>query len=273
MSGKPELIQVQGYSFFLILLFFLIPEQIILSTIIKLKNITHSYNGKDPVLKNINLDIPEKSFFSILGPSGCGKSTLLKIAASMIIPSEGNIYIKGSSADQPDPDRIIVLQDDNQLFPWKTVEQNVSFPQKILKRKSIRAKTGLLLKNVYLNDYKNYYPGELSGGMKKRAIIARALSSDPEILLLDEPFSSLDIQTRTSLHKLVYSIWEKSGITVVFVTHDIDEALSLSTDIAVMNSSGNFTSVFKSSFSGCFGNLSESFFKERQKLMNMIDSP
>ena len=138
---------------------------------------------------------------------------------------------------------------------------------------SISSKTDNLLKMVYLTDYKNYYPGELSGGMKKRAIIARALSSDPEILLLDEPFSSLDIQTRTSLHKLLYSIWKKSGITVIFVTHDIDEALSLSTDIAVMKSSGDFSDIIKNSFSGSFGNLSEEFLKERHKLMNMIDSP
>ena len=240
---------------------------------IQLSNITHSYNGKENVLNNINLDIPEKSFFCILGPSGCGKSTLLKIAASMIIPSKGSVLINSKPSYQPDPERIIVLQDDNQLFPWMTVEENISFPLKLLKKDNIKIKTESLLKNVYLIDYKKYYPGELSGGMRKRAIIARALSSDPEILLLDEPFSSLDIQTRTSLHKLLYSIWENSGITVLFVTHDIDEALSLSTDIAVMDKHGNFSQLLKNSFSGSFKNMSEEFFKNRQRLMDMIELP
>ena len=255
------------------IIFILFWKRKIILSLIKLENISHSYNGKEYILKHINLQIHEKSFFSILGPSGCGKSTLLKIAASMIIPSEGSIFIKGRTTVTPDPERVIVLQEDNQLFQWLTVEKNISLPQKLLKKNNIKNKTDYLLKNVYLKDYKKYYPKELSGGMKKRAIIARALSSDPEILLLDEPFSSLDIQTRTSLHKLLYSIWEKSSITVLFVTHDIDEALALSTDIAVMNSRGNFSKVLKNSFSGNFGNWSEGFLNERQKLMDMIDSP
>ena len=242
-------------------------------SLIKLENITHSYNKTDNIFSGINLNIEEKSFFSILGPSGCGKSTLLKIAASMIIPVSGALYLKNRKTTIPDPERVIVLQDDNQLFPWLTVGENISFPMKLLKKENIKSHTDLLLKNVYLENYKHFYPSQLSGGMKKRAIIARALSSDPEILLLDEPFSSLDIQTRVSLHKLVYNIWEKRGITVIFVTHDIDEALSLSTDIAVMNSNGVFTDIFKNSCSGTFNNFTAEYFTKRQELMNMIESP
>ncbi len=180
-------------------------------SLIKLEKIGHSYNKKETIFSDINLKIESGSFFSILGPSGCGKSTLLKIAASMIIPVSGTLYLNNSETTAPDPERVIVLQDDNQLFPWMTVGENISFPMKLLKKNNIKSHTDLLLKNVYLENYKDFYPSQLSGGMKKRAIIARALSSDPEILLLDEPFSSLDIQTRVSLHKLIYSIWGKEA--------------------------------------------------------------
>ena len=244
-----------------------------MNNIIRLENITFSYNIQTNILEEINLSIPERSFFSILGPSGCGKSTLLKTAASMITPDRGKVLLKENTAKQPDPSRVIVLQDDNQLFPWLTVEENISFPLRILKTGNIKVRTESLLKEVYLEGYENYYPSQLSGGMKKRAIIARALSSGPEILLLDEPFSSLDIQTRITLHKLVYNIWKNSGITVIFVTHDIDEAMTLSTDIAVMDKKGNFISVSKNSFSGCFNSLTPDFLIEREKLMNLIESP
>ncbi len=244
-----------------------------LNSIIRLENISHAYGGNKSVLSDISLEIPEKSFYSILGPSGCGKSTLLKISASMLKPQAGHVYVKDRIVHSPDPERIIVFQDDNQLFPWMTVRENISFPLRLLGRSIIDKRSEILEKQVYLDGYTDYYPSQLSGGMRKRTIIARALSSEPEILLLDEPFSSLDIQTRITLHKLIYSIWEKTGITVVFVTHDIDEALTLSSDIAVMNSSGSFTSIFRNSFAGSFGEMSIDFFTRRKELMNMIESP
>ena len=241
--------------------------------IIELSDISYSYNSKDTVLQNINLNIPEKSFYCFLGPSGCGKSTLLKITASMIIPEKGSIKIDGKITVSPDPERVIVFQDDNQLFPWLTVIENISFPMKILKLDNIKSHCRDILKQVHLEGFQDYYPHQLSGGMRKRAIIARALSSAPKILLLDEPFSSLDIQTRISLHKLIYRIWKNTGITVVFVTHDIDEALTLSTDIAVMNRTGGFAKIIKNRFSGNFDYPESEFFEKRKEIMDMIELP
>lgn len=244
-----------------------------LKIIIDISDVSYSYDRKKTVLNNINLPIKEKSFFCLLGPSGCGKSTLLKIIASIIIPEKGTLSVNGIKAVPPGPDRVIVLQDDNQLFPWLTAIENISFPLKIMKKNSIRKESLNIMKQVHLEGYQDYYPKELSGGMKKRAIIARALSPKPEILLLDEPFSSLDFQTRISLHKLIYSIWKKRGITVVFVTHDIDEALTLATDIAVMNKQGEISDLIENTFSGDFDYSSFDFFQKRKELQNMIELP
>ena len=240
---------------------------------IELSDISFSYKSGSCVIRDFNLVVPEKSFFCFLGPSGCGKSTLLKIISSMILPDKGVLKIKGKKTDKPDPERIIVFQDDNQLFPWLTTLQNVSLPLLLLKKSGREEKGQEYLKQVYLEKYGNYYPYQLSGGMKKRAIIARALAGSPDILLLDEPFSSLDAQTRISLHKLIYSLWEKSRITVIFVTHDIDEALTLSTDIAVMKKNGQISALLKNHLSGNFDYASPSFFQKRKVLYDMIETP
>lgn len=208
--------------------------------ILEIKNLLKSF-GKDnniPVLKDINFNVNKGDFVCLLGPSGCGKSTLLKHIASFDTANSGHILLNGKEVKKPELNRVMVFQDFEQLFPWKTLLQNVVFPLKANKigssdknRLEIAKK---YLSMVKLNDYLNYYPHELSGGMKQRASIARALSINPEILLMDEPFGSLDAQTKNTLQKMLVEIWEKTNTTIIFVTHDIHEAILLSNKIIVM---------------------------------------
>ncbi len=210
--------------------------------LLSLRNISKSFQSADTnlaVLKNFSLDIGRGEFVSILGPSGCGKSTLLKICSSMISQDSGTVKISGSIVGAPDKRRILMLQDDNQLFPWLTVEKNVVFST--VGSDSIRteSKLSLLLEMAGLSDFSGYYPHQLSGGMKKRTALARALAGDPDILLMDEPFGSLDAKIKTKLQEFLLELWKKYGMTVLFVTHDIEEAIRLGQRILIMNDSGN----------------------------------
>lgn len=181
-------------------------------------------------------------FVSILGPSGCGKSTLLKICSSMIQQDSGTVSVSGLTVSRPDRNRILMLQDDNQLFPWLTVEKNVAFST--VDTGQVRKESDLftLLDMAGLVDYSGYYPHQLSGGMKKRAALARALAGDPEILLMDEPFGSLDAKIKIRPRQFLLELWKKYGMTVLFVTHDIDEAIRLGQRIVIMNDSGDIVS-------------------------------
>jgi len=186
-------------------------------------------------LKNINLEIREGEFISLLGPSGCGKSTLLKIAAGLIGASSGSIEINGSTVTGPGPERAVVFQD-YALFPWMTVQDNVEFGLEArrmpsAKRRQISAE---LLKVVGLEDFAKRYPHHLSGGMKQRVSIARALAVDPQFLLMDEPFGALDAQTRSVMQEELLRIWKVYRKTVIFVTHSIDESIYLSDRIVIM---------------------------------------
>lgn len=195
------------------------------------------------VLKEVCFDIEDGDFFCIVGSSGCGKSTLLKILASLEKQSKGEIYLDNKIIKKPDLNRLIIFQDFNQLFPWKTIIQNITFPLKTNKigdsredREEIAMK---YLSMVGLDKFYNYYPSELSGGMKQRASLARALALKPSILLMDEPFASLDAQNRATLQELVLDIWTKTKITIVFVTHDIQESILLSNKIMIMGNAPN----------------------------------
>jgi len=200
-------------------------------------------NRKISVLENIDLTVNHGEFLSIVGPSGCGKSTLLTIIAGFSPYDSGRITLNNKDISKPEANRVMVFQDFNQLFPWKTILENVMFPLKINKIGSShreRIEIGKrYLSMVKLQDYFNYYPHQLSGGMKQRATIARALAIDPEILLMDEPFVSLDIQTRTELQKLLIEIWQETKKTIIFVTHDIGEAILLSDRILYMDKGPN----------------------------------
>jgi NitT/TauT family transport system ATP-binding protein len=206
---------------------------------IRIDNLTKTYqtSGKaDPIvaLEGIHLEAQRGQFLSLLGPSGCGKSTLLHAIAGLV-PAAGAIAVNGREVRGPGLDRGVVFQD-YALFPWRTVLHNVAFGLEIKKlpqeerlaiaRKHIAA--------VGLSGFADRYPTQLSGGMKQRVAIARALAFDPEVLLMDEPFAALDAQTREILQAELLSLWERTGKTVVFVTHSIDEAIFLSQRVAVM---------------------------------------
>ncbi len=189
-----------------------------------------------PVLRELSLDVAEGELLGILGPSGCGKSTLLRLMASLEPPDRGTLLFDGSVATEPGPERILVLPDDNQLFPWLTAQGNVAFA---LRASGLpRGGAGRLLERVHLPDAASLYPHQLSSGMRQRVVLARALASSPRLLLMDEPFARLDAQTRGLLHALVLELWRAGGLTVVFVTHDILEAIRLSQRIVVMGRDG-----------------------------------
>lgn len=199
-----------------------------------------SAGSKVDILDNLELSVKEHEFISILGPSGCGKSTLVRCIAGFE-PFEGTIICNGKEVRKPSTDRIMVFQDYNQLFPWKTVEKNIQYPLKLngLKDKAqLKAKSDEVLAKVGLAGYEKYYPHELSGGMKQRVAIAKSLALAPEIILMDEPFAALDAITRNNLQAELYRLYQESNITVIFITHNIQEAITLGTRVLLMGRNG-----------------------------------
>ncbi|WP_249594340.1 ABC transporter ATP-binding protein [Peribacillus frigoritolerans] len=186
------------------------------------------------VLDKINIEVEKGSFVSIVGPSGCGKSTLLYLIAGLDKADVGEIRVAGKKVVKPGPERVVVFQEAG-LFPWLTVLENVTYGLKLKKmpKEEAKAKALDILKMVHLSRYVDSYPHQLSGGMKQRVAIARALVMEPDILLMDEPFSALDEQTRMVLHKELLEIWRKTKVTIFFVTHNIREAVQLSEKIIV----------------------------------------
>ena len=189
-------------------------------------------------LEGIDLDIRAGEFVSLIGPSGCGKSTLLRIIGDLIAPTRGTVVVNGKPADRARRDRDygMVFQAPV-LFDWRTVEDNVKLPLELMgwdgARRSARAREMLDL--VELGDFLGHYPYQLSGGMQQRVAIARALAFEPAILLMDEPFGALDEMTRERMNSEVLRIWERTGTTIVFVTHSIPEAVFLSSRVVVMS--------------------------------------
>ena len=186
-------------------------------------------------LKPTNLTIPDNDFVTIIGPSGCGKSTLLRLIAGLDQPTTGRILLNGIPVSEPGPDRGMVFQSYT-LFPWLTVADNIAFG---LREKGTPAhrRTAIVrewLVRIDLVSFEHHYPKQLSGGMQQRTAIARALANDPAILLLDEPFGALDNQTRALMQELLLDIWERERKTVLFVTHDIEEAIFLASRVVVM---------------------------------------
>lgn len=187
------------------------------------------------VLESVNLQINPGEFVCLLGPSGCGKSTLLNIIAGFIKPTAGYVVVDQQQVTKPGADRGFVFQQYS-LLPWKTIYQNVELGLKIkgLPKVERQDMVGEYLNLVGLAKYRNAYPAELSGGMKQRASIIRALVNSPSVLLMDEPFAALDAQTRHMMQELLLNIWETLKTTIVFVTHDIEEAVFLGDRIFVM---------------------------------------
>ncbi|MBB4931223.1 NitT/TauT family transport system ATP-binding protein [Lipingzhangella halophila] len=187
----------------------------------------------------VSATVEEQEFVSIVGPSGAGKTTLLKCVAGLLPYSSGSVYLDDELVTEPPKKMALVFQDySRSLYPWMTVRENVAFPLKPrgLDRSAMRTLVGETLQSVGLDGAGAKYPWQLSGGMQQRVAIARALAYQPEILLMDEPFASVDAQTRADLEDLVLDVRDQYGVTVLFVTHDIDEAVYLSDRVVVLTS-------------------------------------
>ena len=207
---------------------------------LKVEHLAKTYGEGDKAVEaigDLSFEVNEKEFVCIVGPSGCGKTTLLKCMSGLLAPTSGEVRLHDQPIDGPPERMALVFQEySRSLFPWMTIRQNVAFP---LRRKKLdRAEAQQLVEDavesVGLGGFSDRYPWELSGGMQQRVAIARALAYQPEILLMDEPFASVDAQTRADLEDLVLELRRKYGVTVVFVTHDIDESVYLGDRIIVL---------------------------------------
>ncbi len=206
--------------------------------IVEMKGIEKVYAGRNPVtaLTGVDLAIADGEFVALLGPSGCGKSTLLNIVAGFEQPTGGTLTIEGAPPKAPGPDRAVVFQE-SALFPWLTVRDNVTFGPRIQRkpRGSFEQEAQRYIDLVGLTGFEKHYPDQLSGGMKQRVGIARCLLMQPKLFLMDEPFGALDAQTRLQMQELLLGVWESLKRTVIFITHDIDEAIFLADTVYVMS--------------------------------------
>jgi NitT/TauT family transport system ATP-binding protein len=207
---------------------------------LELRNIRRMFGARNggaiTALDGINLVVREGEFVCVIGPSGCGKSTLLNLIAGLDCPSEGEVLAGGTPVTGPDPSRVLIFQD-AALFPWLTVQANVEFGLRMrgMPASERHAIATRLLDLVHLEQFARAYVHELSGGMRQRVAIARALAVDPRVLLLDEPFGALDAMTRELLHAEMQELWIRTRMTVVFVTHNVREAVVLGDRVLVMS--------------------------------------
>jgi NitT/TauT family transport system ATP-binding protein len=218
---------------------------------ITLKSVSQSFSTtKGPrllALDNINLEIPPGEFLCIVGPSGCGKTSLLHQIAGLSFPTSGEVQLNSRRVEGPGTDRILMFQDHG-LFPWLTVGQNVEFGLRMkgIPRRDRSEIVQKYLKLVHLGSFKDSYIHQLSGGMRQRVALARALATEPDVLLMDEPFAALDAQTRDLLHDELERLWAETGRTIVFVTHNVREAVRLGDRVVLMTfRPGSIKSEFK----------------------------
>lgn len=204
-----------------------------------IENVSKTFISKENTinaLDKVNLEVKDEEFICILGPSGCGKTTLLRIIAGLDAPTDGEVQLDGIRVEKPGRDRGMVFQDYS-LFPWRTVIDNIAFGMEVLgvDKKDRYESAREYLKLLDLEKFENSFPYELSGGMRQRIAIVRALINNPKLLLMDEPFGALDAQTRNNMQAELLRIWEKKHKTILFVTHSVDEAVYLADRIFVMS--------------------------------------
>lgn len=223
-----------------------------MSVFLELMSLTQEFvtdEGKYVAYKDVSLSLDKGEFLTIVGPSGCGKTTLLRTIGGLLEPTSGIVKIDGKEIKESGKHCAMVFQTFDQLFPWKTVLSNVVYPllvnNKFKSKKEAAEHAMNYLEMVGLVKFKNYYPHNLSGGMKQRVAIARALAMEPSLILMDEPFASLDADTRTMLQGELKRIWYDSGITVLFVTHSIIEAIALSTKFLAMGDQSESIKLFE----------------------------
>ena len=201
---------------------------------IEVKDINFYYGGFH-ALKNISMEVEQNKVVAFIGPSGCGKTTLLRMIGGLDTPTSGTITIDGKEVDGPSPKMTMVFQEYS-LYPWRTVAENVGFGLEMNGVTPEERREGVMkeLKLVGLENFADSYPYELSGGMRQRAAVARALATDPAVMLMDEPFGALDAQTRNKMQRELLNIWQETKKTILFVTHSVDEAVYLSDKIVVL---------------------------------------
>ena len=208
---------------------------------LEVKNVTLQYKTAKYLVtaaERISFRLEESDRLILLGPSGCGKSTILKAIGGFLKPAEGSILLNGQQVKKPGVDRAMVFQEFDQLLPWKTALENIVFALREgrgLKRRDAVEEARALLKKVHLSKNENYYPHALSGGMKQRVAIARCLALKSKIILMDEPFASLDALTRQQMQKELLELWSETKFTLVFVTHSVDEAITLGSRVVLLS--------------------------------------
>jgi taurine transport system ATP-binding protein len=253
-------------------------------TIISVRGVSLEYSGDSVsvfALDDIDLDIGEGEFICLLGPSGCGKSTLLNLLAGFIKPTSGEVLMNGLPLRGPDWHRGVVFQQPA-LYPWLNVWKNAAFGLRMRKAAAseIRERVDYYLKKVKLSEFQNLRVYELSGGMKQRLSIARVLAGDPIILLMDEPFGALDALTRAQMQTMLRNIWAETKKTIFFITHDVDEALSLATKVIVMSPRpGRLVESFATEFVFQFGGdltsdirADRSYIAMRERILALISA-
>lgn len=245
---------------------------------IKVNHVKKEFKGnqKTLALQDVNISIEPHEFVVIIGPSGCGKTTLLNMIAGYDSPTEGEILMHGKKVTQPHHTRAVISQE-NTLYPWLNVSQNIAYGMKArgLDKHTIEQNTQRILEDVNLSDYAKHKTFEISGGMKQRVSLARTLINDPEVILLDEPLGALDTLTRRNMQNLIHDLWKDKNLTVLMITHDIEEALLLATKIYVMSKGpgkiiNEYHPTFYQSENFDTVNLEQSFVNMKKEIMEQI---
>ncbi|MGL1891557.1 MAG: ABC transporter ATP-binding protein [Spirochaetaceae bacterium] len=251
--------------------------------LINVKKISFSYikdNTKYQIFKDFDLNLKRGSFTTILGPSGCGKSTLLGLLSGFKRPDTGEILFNGNKIDSPFPEGQVIFQDTGQLLPWLTVKKNIMFPRyrnSLLSKKNRLTESDFnllnnLLESTGLLEYEEYHPNQLSGGLKQRVSLVRSIFAKSEIIFMDEPFVSLDAPSRFELQKLLLKLWKSQGKTVLFVTHDISEALLLSDQILIFSGDNKSIDLVDNKINRPRNRDDQEFIDEKLRIYSLIDS-